>query len=194
MIFFCSAFIDYIKGRFEAIKDIYSPYQIKLHLSSFCCVIVPLQLIASYKFFLTGPRGVPVATIWEHQLCSISLLLCFFMPSFCVFCSSSIVPSMFFLPVSFYTIFRPSLASYCSPSVTLDPCSVLSITYPLVFPILLSLRIPPSELSSIAFLDHSAFLSPLHLILCLSMLSTPCTHRYYLDHATHLAPFPSSMY
>ena len=26
---FCSAFIDYIKGRFEAIKDIYSPYQIK---------------------------------------------------------------------------------------------------------------------------------------------------------------------
>ena len=44
LLFFCSAFIDYIKGRFEAIKDIYSPYQIKLHLSS--CLLEPSALSA----------------------------------------------------------------------------------------------------------------------------------------------------
>ena len=49
-IFFVPPFIGYTKGRFEAIKDIYSPYQIHLHQVRFP------QLIASYKFFLASPQ------------------------------------------------------------------------------------------------------------------------------------------
>ena len=56
-IFFCSAFIDYIKGRFEAIKDIYSPYQFKLHLSSLCCVIVPLNSLHHANSFSLAHEG-----------------------------------------------------------------------------------------------------------------------------------------
>ena len=58
LYFFVPPFIGYTKGRFEAIKDIYSPYQIHLHQVRFP------QLIASYKFFLTGPCLVLVAMIW----------------------------------------------------------------------------------------------------------------------------------
>ena len=58
LFFFVPPFIGYTKGRFEAIKDIYSPYQIHLHQVRFP------QLIASYKFFLTGPCLVLVAMIW----------------------------------------------------------------------------------------------------------------------------------
>ena len=56
------------------------------------CIFFFLLKIASCKFFLTGPRGVPVAMIWEHQLCSNSLLLCSFSFSACVLHISSINP------------------------------------------------------------------------------------------------------
>jgi hypothetical protein len=55
--FFCSDFIDYIKRGFEAIKDIYSTYQIKLHLSSFCCVIVPLNSLHHASSFSLAHEG-----------------------------------------------------------------------------------------------------------------------------------------
>ena len=81
--FFCSAFIDYIKGRFEAIKDIYSPYQIKLHLSSLCCVIVPLnssQYTNSFSLAHEGSR-------WQRYGNTS------FVPSLS-FCVSSCIPSV----------------------------------------------------------------------------------------------------
>ena len=117
--FFGSAFIDYIKGRFEAIKDIYSPYQIKLHLSSLCCVIVPLNSLHHTNSF-----SLDHDWSWWQRYGNTSFVpsLSFCVSSWLVF-SSSIFPSMFLLSVSFYTISRPSRASCCSPSVTLDPCS-----------------------------------------------------------------------
>ena len=55
---FCSDFIDYIKRGFEAIKDIYSPYQFKLHiLASLCCVIVPLNSLHDANSFSLAHEG-----------------------------------------------------------------------------------------------------------------------------------------
>ena len=81
--FFCSAFIDYIKGRFEAIKDIYSPYQIKLHLSSLCCVIVPLNSLHHTNSFSLAHEGS-----WWQRYGNTS-----FVPSLS-FCVSSCIPSV----------------------------------------------------------------------------------------------------
>ena len=154
MLFFCSAFIDYIKGRFEAIKDIYSlssPYQIKLHLSSLCCVIVPLNSLHHTNSF-----SLDHDWSWWQQYRNTS-----FVPSlsFCVFphafllwlvFSSSIFPSnCFSFPPPFTPSFVPSRASCCSPSVTLDSCSYTLHHLPFsVLHQLLSLRIPSSEFSS----------------------------------------------
>ena len=83
VVFFCSAFIDYIKGRFEAIKDIYSPYQIKLHLSSLCCVIVPLNSLHHTNSF-----SLDHDWSWWQRCGNTS-----FVPSLS-FCVSSCIPSV----------------------------------------------------------------------------------------------------
>ena len=81
--FFCSAFIDYVKGRFEAIKDIYSPYQIKLRLSSLCCVIVPLNSLHHTNSF-----SLDHDWSWWQRYGNTS-----FFPSLS-FCVSSCIPSV----------------------------------------------------------------------------------------------------
>ena len=117
--FICSAFIDYIKGRFEAIKDIYSPYQIKLHLSSLCCVIVPLNSLHHTNSFSLAHEG----SRWQRYGNTS------FVPSLS-FCVSSCLPSVVSLQLLHYSFnvspFRlllhhlPSFArvlmfSFCNP-------------------------------------------------------------------------------
>ena len=83
VFFFVPPFIDYIKGRFEAIKDIYSPYQIKLHLSSLCCVIVPLNSLHHTNSFSLAHEG----SRWQRYGNTS------FVPSLS-FCVSSCIPSV----------------------------------------------------------------------------------------------------
>ena len=119
--FFCSAFIDCIKGRFEAIKDIYSPYRIKLHLSSLCCVIVPLNSSHHTKSFSLAHEG----SRWQRYGNTS------FVPSLS-FCVSSCIPSVisfqllhFSFNVSPYRLLlhhlpsfaRVLLFSFCKPGM-----------------------------------------------------------------------------
>ena len=133
MMIFGSAFIDYIKGRFEAIKDIYSPYQIKLHLSSFCCVIVPLNSSHHTNSFSLAHEG----SRWQRYgntsfVPSLSICVSSRFPF--VFSSHLLHYSFNVSPFCFLSYHLQSFAcvllfSFCKPF----PCSVFSSTYPAVF-------------------------------------------------------------
>ena len=141
------------------------------------CIFFFLLKIASCKFFLTGPRGVPVAMIWEHQLCSNSLLLCSFSFSFCVLHISSINSSIFLLSVFSHIISRPSRVSCCFPFVNFHVVLYSPSLFLWCFLTPLTLRVSPYELSSIIPFYNSFLHLPLHLKLSLFLLSTPCTPR-----------------
>ena len=103
----------------EAIKDIYSPYQFKLHLSSLCCVIVPLNSLHHTNSF-----SLDHVWSWWQRYGNTS-----FVPSLS-FCVSSCIPSVvsfqllhFSFNVSPYRLLlhhlpsfaRVPLFSFCKP-------------------------------------------------------------------------------
>ena len=102
-IFFCSAFIDYIERRFEAIiRASTLPTQNKTTFILLLCDYLP-QLIGSCK---NSFSHWPI--IWEHQFCSISLFLCFFIFPF-VF---RYIFFLFFKIISHYCFFPHHFSSF----------------------------------------------------------------------------------
>ena len=109
ILIFLFRFIDYIKGRFEAIKHIYSPYQIKLHLSSLCCVIVPLNSLHHTNSF-----SLDHDWSWWQRYGNTS-----FVPSLS-FCVSSCLPSVVSLQLLHYSFnVSPSRLAPFTPSSVL---------------------------------------------------------------------------